>query len=185
MNASALKALEFDRIVSVVTGLAVTSLGRDRLVDLHPLTTTAEVLAAQRATTEGTRFLADYPGFPLRAPADLGEIIDALGVEGRGLEPMRLLGLSGYLESIEQSRQAITKVGAAFPLLTIASSASRMAPMRRVRRHFCSSSNARFDRRTRTSAGPLASRSTTMSFNGTPIAFSAMICFSDARSLAE
>ena len=136
MNASALKALEFDRIVSVVTGLAVTSLGRDRLVDLHPLTTTAEVLAAQRATTEGTRFLADYPGFPLRAPSDLGEIIDALGVEGRGLEPMRLLGLSGYLESIEQSRQAITKVGAGFPLLrmlveTVASFKQEIADVRR------------------------------------------------------
>jgi DNA mismatch repair protein MutS2 len=136
MNASALKALEFDRIVSVVTGLAVTSLGRDRLVDLHPLTTTAEVLATQRATTEGTRFLADYPGFPLRAPSDLGEIIDALGVEGRGLEPMRLLGLSGYLESIEQSRQAITKVGAAFPLLrmlveTVASFKQEIADVRR------------------------------------------------------
>ena len=136
MNASALKALEFDRIVSVVTGLAVTTLGRDRLADLHPLTTTAEVLAAQRATTEGTRFLADYPGFPLRAPSDLGEIIDALGVEGRGLEPMRLLGLSGYLESIEQSRQAITKVGAAFPLLrmlveTVASFKQEIADVRR------------------------------------------------------
>jgi DNA mismatch repair protein MutS2 len=136
MNASALKALEFDRIVSVVTGLTVTTLGRDRLADLHPLTTTAEVLAAQRATTEGTRFLADYPGFPLRAPSDLGEIIDALGVEGRGLEPMRLLGLSGYLESIEQSRQAITKVGAAFPLLrmlveTVASFKQEIADVRR------------------------------------------------------
>ena len=136
MNAGALKALEFDRIVSVVTGLAVTTLGRDRLADLHPLTTTAEVLAAQRATTEGTRFLADYPGFPLRAPSDLGEIIDALGVEGCGLEPMRLLGLSGYLESIEQSRQAITKVGAAFPLLrilveTVASFKQEIADVRR------------------------------------------------------
>ena len=136
MNEGALRALEFDRIVSVVTGLAVTTLGRDRLDDLHPLTTTAEVLAAQRATTEGTRFLADYPGFPLRAPSDLGEIIDALGVEGRGLEPMRLLGLSGYLESIELSRQAITKVGAAFPLLrmlveTVASFKQEIADVRR------------------------------------------------------
>jgi DNA mismatch repair protein MutS2 len=136
MHPGTLRALEFDRIVSVVTGLAVTTLGRDRLDDLHPLTTTADVLAAQRATTEGTRFLADYPGFPLRAPSDLGEIIDALGVEGRGLEPMRLLGLSGYLESIEQSRQAITNVGAAFPLLrllveTVASFKQEIADVRR------------------------------------------------------
>jgi DNA mismatch repair protein MutS2 len=136
MHPGTLRALEFDRIVSVVTDLAVTPLGRDRLADLHPLTATSEVLAAQRATTEGTRFLADYPGFPLRAPSDLGEIIDALGVEGRGLEPMRLLGLSGYLESIEQSRQAITKVGVAFPLLrmlveTVASFRHEIADVRR------------------------------------------------------
>src|SRR5687767_1284076 len=136
MNAGALRALEFDRLVSVVTGLAVTTLGRDRLADLHPLTTTSEVLAAQRATTEATRFLADYPGFPLRAPSDLGEIIEALGVEGRGLEPMRLLGLSSYLESIEQSRQAVSKVGASYPLLgalveTVASFKAEIADVRR------------------------------------------------------
>ena len=136
MNASALRALEFDRIVSVVTGLAVTPTGGARLAELHPSTTASEVVARQRATTEGTRFLADHPGFPLRAPSDLDEIIEALGVEGRGLEPMRLLGLSGYLESIEQSRQAITKVGAAFPLLralveAVASFKQEIADVRR------------------------------------------------------
>jgi DNA mismatch repair protein MutS2 len=117
MHPGALRALEFDRIVTAVTDLAVTPTGRDRLAMLHPATSAAEVIAAQRATTEGTRFLADHPGFPLRAPAELNEILEALGVEGRGLEPMRLLGLAGYLESIEQSRQAVTTVGAAFPLL--------------------------------------------------------------------
>jgi DNA mismatch repair protein MutS2 len=136
MHPGTLKALEFDRIVSVVTGLAVTPPGRDRLADLHPKTAASEVVATQRATSEGTRFLADHPGFPLRAPSDLDEIIEALGVEGRGLEPMRLLGLSGYLESIEQSRQAITKAGAAFPLLralvqTVASFTQEIADVRR------------------------------------------------------
>src|ERR671921_345059 len=103
MNPGALRALEFDRIVSFVTALAVTPTGRDRLAELHPLTDTAKVAAAQQATSEGVRFLADHPGFPLRAPADLEEILDALGVDGRALEPLRLIGLSDYLESIEQS----------------------------------------------------------------------------------
>jgi hypothetical protein len=111
MNASALRTLEFDRIVSVVTGLAVTPPGRDRLAELHPSTAAVDVIAAQRKTTEGTRFLADHPGFPLRAPSDLDEILEALGMEGRGLEPFGLLGLAGYLESIEQSPSAITKGG--------------------------------------------------------------------------
>ena len=136
MHAGALRALEFDRIVSVVTGLAVTPTGRDRLAELCPATAAPEVIAAQRATTEGTRFLADHPGFPLRAPSDLDEILEALGIEGRGLEPLRLLGLAGYLESIELSRQAITKVGAAFPILralveTVASFKSEIADVRR------------------------------------------------------
>ncbi len=118
MHPGALRALEFDRIVSVVTGLALTPTGAARLDELRPLTDADRVVAAQRATTEGTRFLADNPGFPLRAPSDLEAILEGLGVEGRPLEPLRLLGLSEYLESIELSRNAIAKLGPTFPILT-------------------------------------------------------------------
>ena len=118
MHPGALRALEFDRIVSVVTGLALTPTGAARLEELRPLTDSGRVIAAQRATTEGARFLVDNPGFPLRAPSDLEAILDGLGVEGRPLEPLRLLGLSDYLESIELSRNAIAKLGPTFPILT-------------------------------------------------------------------
>jgi len=117
MHWGALRALEFDRIRSVVSGLTVTPLGRDRLAEVQPDTNASSVIAAQRSTTEGVRFLADHPGFPLRAPLDLDETIAALGVEGRALEPLRLLGLADYVESIELTRQAVAKVGAAFPIL--------------------------------------------------------------------
>ena len=136
MHAGTLRALEFDRIVAVVTGLAVTPTGRDLLADLHPLTDAARVIAAQQATSEGTQFLADHPGFPLRAPADLEEILGALGVEGRALEPLRLRGLSDYLESIEQSRSAVSTLQAPFPILrglveTVASFKGEVASARR------------------------------------------------------
>ena len=136
MHAGALRALEFDRIVAVVTGLATTPTGAARLAGLRPLTDPPRVTAALRATTEGTRFLADNPGFPLRAPADLEAILDALGVEGRPLEPLRLLGLADYLESIEQSRAAIAKLGPSFPILTalvegVASFRGEIADVRR------------------------------------------------------
>ena len=132
----ALRALEFDRIVAVVAGLAVTPTGRDRLEELHPLTDVDRVVAAQQATSEGTLFLKDHPGFPLRAPADLEEILDALSVEGRALEAPRLLALSAYLESIEQSRNAVSKLQAPFPILralvaTIASFRGEIADVRR------------------------------------------------------
>ena len=63
MNANVLRALEFDRIVEAVADLAVTPTGHEELIQLHPLTDPAAVAFAQKATTEGTRFLADHPGF--------------------------------------------------------------------------------------------------------------------------
>src|ERR1700704_5473054 len=107
MNAGALRALEFDRIVAVVAGLAVTPTGQDRLAELAPLTEAGAVVAAQRATSEGTRFLVDRPGFPLRAPSDLDAIIDALGVDGRALDSLGLFGLADSPKTIEHSRAAI------------------------------------------------------------------------------
>ena len=136
MHAGALRALEFDRIVSVVSGLAVTPTGEARLAELTPAVESARVIALQRATTEGTRFLVDHPGFPLRAPSDLDAILESLAVDGRALEALRLLKLGDYLESIEQSRQAIRRVGSAFPILSqqvdaVASFASEIADVRR------------------------------------------------------
>ena len=137
MHQGALRALEFDRIVSVVAGLAVTPTGAHRLAQLEPMTEVSRVIAAQRATSEGTRFLADHPGFPLRAPSDLLAILDALGVSGRALEATRLLGLADYLESIERSRQSVERIAAGFPILrgivgSVASFAPEVAEVRRV-----------------------------------------------------
>jgi DNA mismatch repair protein MutS2 len=117
VNANVLRALEFDRIVEAVADLAVTPTGHEELLQLHPLTDPAAVAFAQKATTEGTRFLADHPGFPLRAPSDLEAIIDALGVEGRALEAGRLVSLADYLESIEHSRAAVRHATTMFPIL--------------------------------------------------------------------
>jgi len=117
MNSPTLRTLEFDRIVAAVADLAVTPTGHERLLELEPLTDVTRVVAAQKATSEGTRFLADYPGFPLRAPSDLESILDALGVEGRPLEAVRLLALADYLESIEHSRTAVRNATTMFPIL--------------------------------------------------------------------
>ncbi|MBF8299930.1 MAG: mutS2, partial [Acidobacteria bacterium] len=95
-----------------------------------------EIAAAQRATTEGTRFLAAHPGFPLRAPADLDAILEALAVDGRALEPLRLIALADYLESVEQSRSVVVKLGDPFPVLralveAVASFKGEIADVRR------------------------------------------------------
>jgi DNA mismatch repair protein MutS2 len=117
MNSATLRSLEFDRIVGALADLTVTPTGHERLLELEPSTDAARVVAAQKATSEGTRFLGDSPGFPLRAPSDLESILDALGVEGRPLEAVRLLALADYLESIEHSRTAVRNAATMFPIL--------------------------------------------------------------------
>jgi DNA mismatch repair protein MutS2 len=136
MQASALRALEFERIVSVVTSLAVTPPGRERLAELRPRVHQVEVHGLQQATTEGVRFLTHHSGFPLRAPSDLGEILDGLAVDGRPLEAVRLLGLAQYLESIEQSGRAIHAAADSFPMLSrlVGALASFKAEIADVRR---------------------------------------------------
>ena len=118
MNPGTLRALEFDRIVAVAAGLTVTPMGEARMFELRPSTDATRVSAAQRATTEGTRALAGMPGFPLRAPSDLAGTLDALGVVGRPLEPLRLLGLADFLDSIEATRSTIRRLTGSFPVLT-------------------------------------------------------------------
>ncbi len=136
ISAATMRAIEFDRIVSIVAALAVTPSGYERLSDLAPLTEPALVAAAQAATTEGVRFLALAQGFPLRAPSELDTILVGLQVEGRALEPLNLLGLASYLESIDATRRAIVSTTEPYPILkrlveAIASFGAEIAAVRR------------------------------------------------------
>lgn len=118
MHPGTLRALEFDRIVEVVRSLAATPLGRARLADLAPETDPARVESALALTTEAVRFLAECAGFALHAPSDLEETLDALAIEGRALEPLALVGLAGFLESVQQAASAIRRTPPGqFPLL--------------------------------------------------------------------
>ena len=136
MHAGTLRALEFDRIVAIVAELAVTPMGLAEIEALVPLTSTTGVSAALGATSEGVRFLLVHPGFPLRAPAELEAALEGLGTEGRALEPLRLLGLADFLESIEQSRKSVAQTGTTLPYLMrlvegVASFRNEIADVRR------------------------------------------------------
>jgi DNA mismatch repair protein MutS2 len=58
-------------------------------------------------TGEAILLLQDHPGLPLRAGDDLEATLAGLAVEGRPLEPLRLLGLADFLESIDRSRHLV------------------------------------------------------------------------------
>jgi DNA mismatch repair protein MutS2 len=118
MNPGALRALEFDRLVAAVRSLALTPIGAAALGRLRPDTESRRVQDALQATTETVRYLADQPVFPLRAPDDLEDLLAALSIVGRALEPARLLALATFLESIESAAGAVRRARGSYPRLS-------------------------------------------------------------------
>src|SRR5207249_5218378 len=124
MHPGALRVLEFDRIVEAVAGFAVTPMGAERLGRLSPSTDPHKVAQLLAATTETTRYLTANGRFSLVASAELTQIIGALAVEARALEPLHLLALAAFLDSIDETRGAIRKSPGTFPLLEAATAAA-------------------------------------------------------------
>jgi DNA mismatch repair protein MutS2 len=120
MQPGALRALEFDRIVEAVTLFALTPMGADQLARLAPSPDPHRVTQLLAATSETARFLNANGDFPLRAPGDLPQILVALAVEGRPLEPLRLLALATFLDSIDEARGVIRRANGSFPILEAA-----------------------------------------------------------------
>jgi DNA mismatch repair protein MutS2 len=121
MQPSALRALEFDRIVEAVADFALTPMGAERLARLQPSTDARTVAQLLAATSETTRYIDAHGVFPLRATAELPQILTALAVEGRALEALRLLALAAFLDSIDEARAGIRRAPGSFPLLDAAS----------------------------------------------------------------
>jgi DNA mismatch repair protein MutS2 len=117
MQPSALRALEFDRIVEAVKTFALTPMGTERLSRLQPSIDPQRVADLLAHTTEAARFLAANGMLPLRASDDLPQILAALAVEGRVLEALRLLALAAFLDSLDESRTAIRRAPGSFPRL--------------------------------------------------------------------
>src|SRR5688572_9571428 len=100
MQTVALRALEWDEIVDVVRGFALTPLGAAQLAELEPQTDPHRVSQLLAATIEGVKYLDANPAFSLQAPEDLESMLAALAVEGRALEPLRLLAFAEFLDSL-------------------------------------------------------------------------------------
>jgi DNA mismatch repair protein MutS2 len=124
MQAGSLRALEFNRVVEALATLALTPLGRVRLAKLTPSTDGAQVAELLAGTSETSRYLSAHPMFPLRATPDLPRLLDALAIEGRALEPLRLLALADFLDSVDEARAGIRRAAGAFPALEAATGAA-------------------------------------------------------------
>jgi DNA mismatch repair protein MutS2 len=120
MQPAALKALEFDRIVEMVRGFALTPMGDERLARIAPSPDPQKVAQLLAGTTETAKYLTSNSLFPLRATRDLPATLSALAVEGRALEAARLLALATFLDSVDEAKAAIRRSPGSFVVLEAA-----------------------------------------------------------------
>jgi DNA mismatch repair protein MutS2 len=114
----AVRALEFEQIVERVTELALTPLGARAVSHLEPDTDAERVSASLAATAETTAYLEINALFPLRASSDLAEILSALDVQGRPLDPLPLRSLADFVDSVDQARSSIRSSAGSYPILS-------------------------------------------------------------------
>ncbi|MGE3179085.1 MAG: hypothetical protein AB7O32_16570, partial [Vicinamibacterales bacterium] len=132
-----LRALEFDRITEAVRSFALTPMGDARLARLSPASEPRAVAQRLAETTETARYLAANGHLALRAADDFPEILAALAMQQRALEPLRLLALASFMDAVDRTRVGIQQVSSNFPLLaamsaSIASFAREVAAVRRA-----------------------------------------------------
>src|SRR5262245_58476807 len=120
MQPGVLRALEFDRIVEALQSFALTPMGEERLGRIAPSSEPAKVAELLTSTSQTRRYLSSNPLFPLRASTDLPQTLEALAVQGRMLEPLRLLTLADFLDSIDEARVGIRRMGGTFGALEAA-----------------------------------------------------------------
>src|SRR5215471_11957251 len=124
MQSAALRALEFDRVVEMVRGFAMTPMGDERIARLAPSSDPQKVAQLLAATTETAKYVAANGVFPLRSASEMPQILTALAVEGRAVEAKRLLALATFLTSVEEAVAAIRRAPGSFARLEAASGAA-------------------------------------------------------------
>jgi DNA mismatch repair protein MutS2 len=124
MQSGVLRALEFDRIVEAVQSFGLTPMGDERLGRLAPGVEPRQVSEMLAATSETVRYLGSNSLFPLRASSDMPTLLASLAVEGRPLEPLRLLALADFLDSVEDARTGIRRAAGSYPSLEAAVAAA-------------------------------------------------------------
>src|SRR5438045_1890246 len=102
MQPAVLRALEFDRIREALTREASTPLGRRRALGLTPSADPSIVRRRLDLSTDGAAFVRDDGSLAVWAPEELPAIRDWLGVAERPLDPLQLLGLARFVESVSR-----------------------------------------------------------------------------------
>jgi DNA mismatch repair protein MutS2 len=136
MQPAVLRALEFDRIREALAFQTLTPLGRAAALALEPSSDPAEVRAWLATTSEAVKLLADGGSLSIQAPDALLDILDALAIAGQPIDPLSLVGLATFVDSVDGACDSVRRLGAAAPLLgdLVSSAASFSVEASRTRR---------------------------------------------------
>ena len=109
MQAAVIRSLEFDRVREALAREASTPLGRERALALEPAPEPDEVARRLALTGEAVAFTKAGGNLSIGAPEDLADILVALDIVDEPLRPLQLLGLSRFVESVEQVADGILR----------------------------------------------------------------------------
>lgn len=127
MNERALRVLEFTKIREQLSSYAVSDLGRQRCLDLIPLSTLNEVLLAQNETEEAVVILTYQGGNPMMAFEDVSDYL-TLAEKGAILSPKALLVIAETLRAARGVRSVLVTDRDNTPQITAIASA--LQPLR-------------------------------------------------------
>src|SRR5262245_45243128 len=96
-----LYALEFDKVLQLLAGSALSSAGHEACLAVRPQTTAEDVEAASERTWQFFRLLEEHLSFPCRQFPDIRSPLEWAAHTGAALEGMKLLEI---LEVIALSR---------------------------------------------------------------------------------
>jgi DNA mismatch repair protein MutS2 len=136
MQPAVLRALEFDRIREALAFQTLTPLGRAAALALEPSPDPAQVGAWLATTSEAVKLRADGGSLSIQAPDALLEILDALAIAGQPLDPLSLVGLATFVDSVDSACDSVRRLGASAPLLgdLVSAAASFAVEASRTRR---------------------------------------------------
>lgn len=107
MNTKTQKILEFDKIKEELQKYAVSSIGRERLMDLTPSTDFEDVVGLLNETDEAVRIIQKRGNSPINRYDDVRSILARIRVEAV-LSMGELLSVAMFLKAVREARRGIT-----------------------------------------------------------------------------